>query len=106
MVLIQLLPTSGARGADGLVPLAETRELAERFNGLTAYLRSPRLKRRATAAGVQTIYIAPADCIMSNAAADNNHALRRIQTGLKDDVAVSAQLRFHANRRRRTARRR
>ena len=43
MVLIQvLLPTSGAARADGLKPLAETRrELAERFNGLTAYLRSP-----------------------------------------------------------------
>jgi hypothetical protein len=43
MVLIQLLlPTSGATRADGLAPLAETRrELAERFNGLTAYLRSP-----------------------------------------------------------------
>jgi len=43
MVLIQLLlPTSGAAGADGLAPLAETRrELVDRFNGLTAYLRSP-----------------------------------------------------------------
>ena len=43
MVLIQLLlPTSGAASADGLAPLAETRrELAGRFNGLTAYLRSP-----------------------------------------------------------------
>lgn len=43
MVLIQLLlPASGAASADGLAPLAETRrELAERFNGLTAYLRSP-----------------------------------------------------------------
>ena len=43
MVLIQLLlPMSGATGADGVAPLAETRrELAERFNGLTAYLRSP-----------------------------------------------------------------
>ena len=43
MVLIQLLlPANGAAGADGLAPLAETRrELAERFNGLTAYLRSP-----------------------------------------------------------------
>jgi len=43
MVLIQLLlPTSGAANVDGLAPLAETRqELAERFNGLTAYLRSP-----------------------------------------------------------------
>ena len=43
MVLIQLLlPTSGTMPADGLAPLAETRrELAQRFNGVTAYLRSP-----------------------------------------------------------------
>jgi hypothetical protein len=43
MVLIQLLlPMSGAGRADGLAPIAETRrELAERFSGLTAYLRSP-----------------------------------------------------------------
>lgn len=43
MVLIQLLlPSSGTTPADGLAPLAETRrELAERFNGVTAYLRSP-----------------------------------------------------------------
>jgi hypothetical protein len=41
MVLIQLLlPTSA--GADHLAPFAETRrELAARFTGLTAYLRSP-----------------------------------------------------------------
>jgi hypothetical protein len=38
MVLIQLLlATSGAAGAEGLAPLAETgRELADRFKGLTA----------------------------------------------------------------------
>ena len=38
MVLIQLLlPTSGAAGAHNVAPLAETRrELADRFNGLTA----------------------------------------------------------------------
>ena len=43
MVLIQvLLPTNGATSADGLAALAQTRaELAERFRGLTAYLRSP-----------------------------------------------------------------
>jgi hypothetical protein len=43
MVLVQLLlPTSGAARADGSAPLAQTRrELAERFNGLTAYVRSP-----------------------------------------------------------------
>ena len=43
MVLIQLLlPTSGTAGAGRPAPLAETRhELAARFKGLTAYLRSP-----------------------------------------------------------------
>ena len=43
MVLIQLLlPTSGAASGEGLAQPAETRqELADRFNGLTAYLRSP-----------------------------------------------------------------
>src|SRR5687768_18471899 len=43
MVLIQLLlPTRGATSAGGLTPLAQTRrELAERFDGLTAYVRSP-----------------------------------------------------------------
>jgi hypothetical protein len=43
MVLIQLLlPTNGAAAADGFAPLAQTRrELADRFSGLTAYLRSP-----------------------------------------------------------------
>ena len=41
-MLIQLLLPKRAAGGDGLAPLVETRrELAERFNGLTAYLRSP-----------------------------------------------------------------
>jgi hypothetical protein len=42
MVMIQLLlPTNGAAAADGLALLAETRrELADRFKGLTAYVRS------------------------------------------------------------------
>ena len=43
MVLIQLLlPTTVVAHADRVPPLTQTRrELAERFNGLTAYLRSP-----------------------------------------------------------------
>lgn len=43
MVLVQLLlPMNGAAGSDRLLPLAQTRrELTERFNGLTAYVRSP-----------------------------------------------------------------
>ena len=43
MVLVQLLlPTSGVPCDDSLAPLAQTRkELAQRFNGLTAYVRSP-----------------------------------------------------------------
>ena len=43
MVLIQLLlPTSGASNPEAVALLSETRrELAERFTGVTAYLRSP-----------------------------------------------------------------
>jgi len=43
MVLIQLLlPTAGAAATRNMAPLAETRrELAERFTGVTAYVRSP-----------------------------------------------------------------
>ncbi len=43
MVLIQLLlPTSGGLPAGADAPLAQTRrELADRFSGLTAYVRSP-----------------------------------------------------------------
>jgi hypothetical protein len=37
-----LLPTTGAAAAREMAPLAETRrELAERFTGVTAYVRSP-----------------------------------------------------------------
>jgi nicotinamidase-related amidase len=49
---------------------------------------------------------APADCIVSNTAADNDHALRQIKTVLKGDVAVSARLAFQSRRRSRTVRRR
>jgi nicotinamidase-related amidase len=49
---------------------------------------------------------APADCIVSNTAADNDHALRQIKTVLKGNVAVSARLRFQPNRRSWTARHR
>jgi nicotinamidase-related amidase len=48
----------------------------------------------------------PADCIVSNTAADNDHALRQIKTVLKGNVTVSTRLEFQATRRRRTARRR
>ncbi len=37
---------------------------------------------------------APADCIVSNTAADNDHALRQIQTVLKGNVTPSGQLSF------------
>ena len=39
---------------------------------------------------------APADCIVSNTAADNNHALRQIHTVLKGNVAESFRLTFRA----------
>lgn len=42
---------------------------------------------------------APADCIVSNTAADNDHALRQIETVMKGHVAPSTHLKF---RRRRT----
>ncbi len=48
----------------------------------------------------------PADCIVSNTAADNDYALRQIKTVLKGDVAVSTRLRFQSTRRPRAARRR
>lgn len=41
---------------------------------------------------------APADCIVSNTAADNDYALRQIKTVLKGDIAVSTRLRFHSRR--------
>ena len=42
---------------------------------------------------------APADCIVSNTAADNDHALRQIEVVLKGNVAVSSGLRFRGKRR-------
>jgi nicotinamidase-related amidase len=41
---------------------------------------------------------APADCIVSNTAADNDHALRQIQTVLKGSIAESIRLTFHRTR--------
>src|SRR6187399_607157 len=38
---------------------------------------------------------APADCIVSNTAADNDHALRQITTVLKGNTADSSRLTFH-----------
>jgi nicotinamidase-related amidase len=49
---------------------------------------------------------APADCIVSNTAADNDHALRQIKMVLKGNVTSSTRLRFHAGSRTRTTRRR
>jgi len=42
---------------------------------------------------------APADCIVSNTAADNDHALRQIATVLKGDVTDSWRLTFRRARR-------
>lgn len=36
----------------------------------------------------------PADCIVSNTPADNEHALRLLQVVLNSDVAVSTELTF------------
>lgn len=40
---------------------------------------------------------APADCIVSNTAADNEYALRQIKTVLKGNVAASPRLQFHVS---------
>ena len=40
----------------------------------------------------------PSDCIVSNTAADNNHALRQIETVLKGNLTPSTQLRFRGGR--------
>jgi len=46
---------------------------------------------------------APADCIVSNTAADNDYALRQIATVLKGDITDSSQLTFHRARTRSVA---
>lgn len=43
---------------------------------------------------------APADCIVSNTAADNDHALHQIQAVLKGNIAESSRLTFRRARRR------
>jgi nicotinamidase-related amidase len=48
---------------------------------------------------------APVDCIVSNTIADNEHALRQIETVMKGRVAPSTQLRFRQRRRSRKHRR-
>src|SRR5947207_15761678 len=42
---------------------------------------------------------APADCIVSNTADDNHHALRQINTVLKGHIAESTRLMFRSARR-------
>ena len=41
----------------------------------------------------------PADCIVSNTPAENDHALRQIQTVLKGNIAESRRLVFRRGRR-------
>lgn len=49
---------------------------------------------------------APADCIVSNTAAENDHALRQIRTVLKGNITDSVRLNFRRGRRVASARRR
>jgi nicotinamidase-related amidase len=49
---------------------------------------------------------APADCIVSNTAADNDHALHQIGTVLKGELAPSRRLQFRRSSRGRPRRRR
>jgi len=48
---------------------------------------------------------APADCIVSNTAADNAYALNQIEAVLKGNLATSRRVRFRAGQPRRAARR-
>jgi len=48
---------------------------------------------------------APADCIVSNTAADNDHALRQIDVVLKGNIAVSTRLIFRNGQHTRKAKR-
>ena len=48
---------------------------------------------------------APADCIVSNTAADNDHALRQIEIVLKGKIAISTRLMFRNGQRTRKAKR-
>ena len=45
---------------------------------------------------------APADCIVSNTVAENDHALQQVETVLKGNVAASTRLVFNKPRRTRT----
>ena len=62
------------------------------FTANDAYMRDLRL-------------FAPADCIVSNTAADNDHALRQIQTVLKGNITESTRLAFRSARQGSRARR-
>ena len=119
MVLIQLLlKTTEAASSDGMAVLVATRrELVERFHGARRTSDRPRRVLLTGIAGnicvlftandayMREYWIfAPADCIVSNTASDNDHALRQLNTVLKGNVALSTRLRFQAGRR--TARRR
>jgi hypothetical protein len=42
---------------------------------------------------------APADCIVSNTSADNDHALQQIESVMKGNVTPSAQLTFRRDTR-------
>jgi nicotinamidase-related amidase len=48
---------------------------------------------------------APADCIVSNTAVDNDHALRQLEMVLKGNVAISTRLMFRNGQRVRKAKR-
>ena len=48
---------------------------------------------------------APADCIVSNTAVDNDHALRQLEMVLKGNVAISTRLMFRNGQRARKAKR-
>ena len=100
LLLIEVINDLAFEGSEALVAQAEPMAI-----------RLAALKRRATAAANDAYMrelkiFAPADCIVSNTAADNHHALRQIGTVLKGNVAESRRLGFRKANVSRTGRQR
>jgi hypothetical protein len=97
LLLIDVINDLAFTGSEALIAQAEPMAL-----------RLAALKRRTSAAGIvqpststttSGKLFAPADCIVSNTATDNDHALRQIATVLKGNITESQRLTFRRSRR-------
>ena len=82
-----LRPTTllGALGTRRVILTGIAGNICVLFTANDAYMRGLRI-------------YAPADCIVSNSAADNDYALRQIAKVLKGNVSASPRLRFRPGR--------